>query len=1082
MGIRFELAGSGITRAFVEINKAISLGGRQLQIFSKITGIAGDELKQRFEKDAVGVFRAFLKGLSGIEQTQIPQVLAELNMQGVEMLRVIPPMALGISEVERALDTANDEFERNEALLAESNAAFDTLNSKFILLKNSANNLATEIGATLAPIIETMVEGLTSFIQSLRDIDFGTLLNQLSSLALSLGLIFGTMKAIALINFAKAIDVSLWKSFLVTVQPLAVALWSYVKAALTAIIPTALLAVKITAIALAMDLVIRNIKNLPQLFKAAFDGLISMATKAFEFIVKGISKIAKYLPIWGKTASKELDGYATKLGKTTDIIFASVGKDTQDLDLGIFGTLTDLMAKLLTDAGLTDEQIKKIGDQLKKVKQENKKPLEGIGEDFAKRAEDALKALERLEQATKNLKDQNDEFGLSQRELIDIRLQRSLDEIQALENELKATGQLKGAIQALADARAEAYRAAQLQRSELPTTFGDVGGTITRTINLVFNTQNIESVFAGLKSFAIDIFENPMSTLKSMGTNLVSMMSNIGSSISSAFSGSTVSGFIDAIINMPDTINQIATMANNFAEWPNQMVEALGNLFDTLFTKFQNEFPKAFERFVKVFPELIKGIIANLPNLIFTIVDTITDSLPEIVDGLAEIIVLFVSKFIPDLLTGIFERLPEIVERLAEAIPIIALAFVEGIIELFANGGAGRIISSFLKAIPRIVIALVKGFVNGVLKGLKNLFSGRAIKIQSLDNLGDNLKKGLEQAGEQAAKVSNKLFAALSLKDETRALDMVDRFTSKIESTIAASGYGIWGAIKRAATEAWEFIKSIGIAIWQGLWNAITMAWELVKSIGAAIWHAFVEIATLAFEVLYKLGKWIWDGLVIVATEAWEWIKTIGAAIWDGLWGAITMAWELVKSIGGNIAFGFFAFLDGAKQAVMDIGGLIWDGLYKGLSGAFELFKKLGEAIWEGLSSVMDFGGGVVSGGGDLLSSAVDTVSGFFGLADGGLVTGAGMGDSVPRMLMPGEFVVKRQAVQNFGLGNLNAINQGQPVNGGGVNVTLNITNTGGNLDESFIRQRIIPAVKQSIKDESIQGRFVLASNGTRSL
>jgi uncharacterized membrane protein YgcG len=53
-------------------------------------------------------------------------------------------------------------------------------------------------------------------------------------------------------------------------------------------------------------------------------------------------------------------------------------------------------------------------------------------------------------------------------------------------------------------------------------------------------------------------------------------------------------------------------------------------------------------------------------------------------------------------------------------------------------------------------------------------------------------------------------------------------------------------------------------------------------------------------------------------------------------------------------------------------------------------------------------------------------------MAGGGSIGGYGGGDSVPSMLEPGEFVLRKEAVSNIGVQNLNSINAGGTSMGGG--------------------------------------------------
>ena len=57
-------------------------------------------------------------------------------------------------------------------------------------------------------------------------------------------------------------------------------------------------------------------------------------------------------------------------------------------------------------------------------------------------------------------------------------------------------------------------------------------------------------------------------------------------------------------------------------------------------------------------------------------------------------------------------------------------------------------------------------------------------------------------------------------------------------------------------------------------------------------------------------------------------------------------------------------------------------------------------------------------------SGGAKEVAGVSGMARGGLVPGAGSGDTVPAMLTPGEFVIRKSAVQAVGTKRLSKINR----------------------------------------------------------
>jgi hypothetical protein len=103
---------------------------------------------------------------------------------------------------------------------------------------------------------------------------------------------------------------------------------------------------------------------------------------------------------------------------------------------------------------------------------------------------------------------------------------------------------------------------------------------------------------------------------------------------------------------------------------------------------------------------------------------------------------------------------------------------------------------------------------------------------------------------------------------------------------------------------------------------------------------------------------------------------------------------NMFESIGTGAKNAKEAFLDFARSVIAAIQRIA--------------AQKLAEEIFGSMKS----GGGI--GG---------WISGVFKFASGGPVPGSGTGDTVPAMLTPGEYVIRRDAVRRFGVGLLDAIN-----------------------------------------------------------
>ncbi len=110
---------------------------------------------------------------------------------------------------------------------------------------------------------------------------------------------------------------------------------------------------------------------------------------------------------------------------------------------------------------------------------------------------------------------------------------------------------------------------------------------------------------------------------------------------------------------------------------------------------------------------------------------------------------------------------------------------------------------------------------------------------------------------------------------------------------------------------------------------------------------------------------------------------------------------------------GFKAFIDGTIQLTSALGKLA-----DVLTPLIPLFGALG-AIQLG-RSLVGFGAGLFTG----LSGGVQQAGGNIRRNTGGIVPGVGDTDTIPAMLTPGEYVIRKQAVQAIGVHNLESLNQ----------------------------------------------------------
>lgn len=199
LGIRAEGGGTAVGRAFREIDRSIREAGLSLDTLSKLTGIANEDLKEAFGKNAVGVFRKFSEGLNGVIKSggDVTKVLGEFGLKGDEILKVLPVLAKNSKLLGEAFDLAAKEVENATALEKEYAAQSKTLDSETTRLKNSIVVLAQKIGTEFAPAVKVI-------IIRLRDM-FKWLGNSSDASKTFAATLIGTITAIAGVTAASAI-------------------------------------------------------------------------------------------------------------------------------------------------------------------------------------------------------------------------------------------------------------------------------------------------------------------------------------------------------------------------------------------------------------------------------------------------------------------------------------------------------------------------------------------------------------------------------------------------------------------------------------------------------------------------------------------------------------------------------------------------------------------------------------------------------------------------------------------------------------------------------------------------------------
>ncbi len=292
-----------------------------------------------------------------------------------------------------------------------------------------------------------------------------------------------------------------------------------------------------------------------------------------------------------------------------------------------------------------------------------------------------------------------------------------------------------------------------------------------------------------------------------------------------------------------------------------------------------------------------------------------------------------------------------------------------------------------------------------------------SLRLQTLRGLGSGfgsvqLRQNQEFQGFDARK--NALGDAINSGDFNRISKNIDEFLKAIEDSDAKSQFGDLKSSLEAMKEPLESFKN-GIEK-----SNIELRARILERTNTRI----------AAEKAFSQGRATGDELR----------ASIGAENTDKIKGGSYGLGDLTKTFSSSFAYNSTDFFNEIEEGARNSSEVIkssfkgaFDEFRKGTLSGKEAFRSFAISILESLQSkILDIGlnqvlGATVGRGLESLSSAIPKRAngGFIkGYSSGGLVTGgSGFKDDVFSTLSSGDFVVKKSAVQKYGIGSLERLN-----------------------------------------------------------
>lgn len=168
-GFKDIAASMGMTTT--ELNKIVK-AGKNLEGFSAIAGMTGEQFKQAFEQDAVGALGKFIEGLGNAEtkgQSAI-ELLDEIGISEVRLRDSLLRAGNASDLFAEAVDRSNVAWGENTALSEEAEKRYATTESQLKMLKNEVVDVAIEFGGPFLQALRDGIQAAKPFIEVISDL------------------------------------------------------------------------------------------------------------------------------------------------------------------------------------------------------------------------------------------------------------------------------------------------------------------------------------------------------------------------------------------------------------------------------------------------------------------------------------------------------------------------------------------------------------------------------------------------------------------------------------------------------------------------------------------------------------------------------------------------------------------------------------------------------------------------------------------------------------------------------------------------------------------------------------------------
>lgn len=174
VGMEAQAGGTAMSKIMIEVAKAVSLGGKELDLWADAAGMAAAEFAQLFGSDSAAAMSALVAGLGDVSAAggDLFGILESLGVTEARTRDSLLRLAGSGDKFTKSIKISTDAWEENTALADEAALRYGTTASQLAIARNRIREVAREAGEALVPVllatlgvVDPLVGGVSRLIE-----------------------------------------------------------------------------------------------------------------------------------------------------------------------------------------------------------------------------------------------------------------------------------------------------------------------------------------------------------------------------------------------------------------------------------------------------------------------------------------------------------------------------------------------------------------------------------------------------------------------------------------------------------------------------------------------------------------------------------------------------------------------------------------------------------------------------------------------------------------------------------------------------------------------------------------------------